>query len=198
MAIGGAWSRCWRPTAAVRVGGRAWRSRWREVAALRLGRGVSCGGGVGWWTEQGENGLLKTCGWSAAVDSGPAAGAFSGELSPAEVRSSFRASLPGRAECPFSVSSGQCAVGKPEVPNNFSTKYLGWVGNFPLGPGHQTRPERTPQCGDVGVEERRRCRRPSSVRGGGGGRERQPGWWSHVGACHQCKQDDWKDVSLVE
>jgi hypothetical protein len=96
-------------------GGAPSRPQRRAVVALLRGE-----------REQGENDLLKRAGWSAAMDSGPAAGGFSGELSPAEVRSSIRASLPGRAKSPFSVSSGQCAVGKTGVPNNFFAKYLGW------------------------------------------------------------------------
>jgi hypothetical protein len=75
--------------------------------------------------------------------SGPDArrgGCFSGEFSPAHLRSSIRASLPGRAEGYFSCELGTAHVSRAGLPNVQIAKNLGWAGNCWVGPTYQTHP----------------------------------------------------------
>jgi hypothetical protein len=60
------------------------------------------------------------------------AGGISGELSPADLRSSNRASLPGRAEGAFSAELGSARVRKPGYQTAKIVKFSVGMGNAGL------------------------------------------------------------------
>jgi hypothetical protein len=62
------------------------------------------------------------------------------ESGPAQVRSSNRASLPGRAEGRFSVELGTARLSRAGLTNSEIAKNLGRDGNIWVRPGYQTDP----------------------------------------------------------
>jgi hypothetical protein len=67
-------------------------------------------------------------------------GVFSGEFSPAHLRSSIRASLSGRAEGCFSGELGTAHMSRADLPNVQIAKNLSWAENCWVGPTYQTHP----------------------------------------------------------
>jgi hypothetical protein len=63
------------------------------------------------------------------------------ELARDEERSSIWTSLLNQALGRFSYEWSTAEKTRTSLTNNFSPEYLGWDGNFSVGPSHQTRPQ---------------------------------------------------------